>query len=190
MANIDAQLGLRPVQSKYGTVPQIRSYTRSSTGVIYEGALLYQGILGPAVYNGTTAAQSYNILGVAAHYVGAAETEMKVFDDVDQIYEIQADANAITTVVIAREQAGKYCNLVSNTAGNSLTGQSKCELDTSEVTGVQAAHDVVQLIALSTDSANDVTLANEKWHVKINPKEQIYTNGRTIHTSQGGCQFE
>ena len=182
MANIDAQLGLRPIQSKYGTAPQITSYTRSTTGIIYEGQLLFQDTTGPDTYNGTTAAQSYNILGVAAHYVASAETEMKVFDDVDQLYEIQADANAITTVVLAREAAGKYCNLVSNTAGNTLTGQAKTELDTSEVTGVQAAHDVVQLIRLSSDPSNDVTLANEKWIVKINPNVHIYTNGRTIVT--------
>jgi len=182
MANIDAQLGLRPVRSKYGTAPQISSYTRSSAGVIYEGALLYLAEAGPAVYNGTTAAQETSIVGVVAHPVGASETEMKIYDDPNQLFEIQADGNAITTTANALLAQGRYCNLVSHTSGNSLTGQSKVELDTSEVTSVRAAHDVVQLVALSSDSKNDVTAANEKWIVKICDAVHLYTSGRTIVT--------
>ena len=180
MANIDAQLGLRPVKSKYGTVPQINPYTRSSTGIIYEGALLFMASTGPDTYNMTTAGQSYNIIGVAAHYIGASETEVLIYDDVEQLYEIQADGNAITTLVLARVEYGMYCDVISNTAGNTLTGQAKTELDTSEVTAVAVAHNVVQLIGLSTDPSNDVTVANEKWIVQILPNVHRRTNGRTI----------
>ncbi len=182
MANIDAQLGLRPVKSPYGTVPQINHYTRSSTGVIYEGAVLYLAEAGPAVYNGTTAAQETSIIGVAANYSKSTDTDIVIFDDVNQLYEVQADGNAITTTANALLAQGRYCNLVSNTAGNTLTLQSKAELDTSEVTSVRAAHDIVQLVKLSSDVANDVTLANEKWIVKLVPAVQLYTSGRTIVT--------
>ena len=182
MANIDAQLGLRPVQSKYGTVPRISEYTRSSTGVIYEGALVYLAEAGFAVYNGTTAAQETSIIGVTAHPVAANDTDALIFDDPDQLYMVQADGNAITTAAAALVAQGRYCNLVSHTAGNTLTGQSKIELDTSEVTSVRAAHDVVQLVRLSSDPKNDVTAANEKWIVKLCPAVTLYTSGRTIVT--------
>lgn len=182
MANIDSQIGMRPLKSKYGTVPQITEYTRSSTGVIYEGAVLYLGATGPAVYNGTTAAQGYNILGVAAAYHKSDDTTVVVYDDVDQLYEIQADGNAISTTTAVIESQAKYCNLVSHTAGNTLTGQSKVELDTSEVTSAQAAHDIVQLVALSSDPNNDYSAANEKWVVKLIPNVQVFTSNRTMST--------
>ena len=182
MSNIDQQLGLRPIRSPYGTVPRITKYTRSTTGAIYEGAVLSKLSTGPTVYNGTTAAQGYNILGVAAHYVASDETEMLVYDDPNQEYLVQADANAVTTAAAALEAVSKYCNLVSNTVGNTTTLQAKGELDTSEVTGVAAAHDVVQLVRLHTDPSNDVTSANEKWVVKLVPNVQIWTSGRTMST--------
>lgn len=182
MANIDQQLGLRPIRSPYGTVPRITQYTRSTTGVIYEGAVLSKLSTGPVVYNGTTAAQGYNILGVAAHYVAADETKLLVYDHPDQEYVVQGDANNITTAANLLEATSKYCNLVSNTVGNTTTLQSKAELDTSEVTGVAAAHDVVQLVRFHTDPSNDVTAINEKWVVKLVPNVQIWTSGRTMST--------
>ena len=182
MANIDQQMGLRPVRSPYGTAPKITQYTRSTTGVIGEGAVLSKLATGPVVYNGTTAAQGINILGVAAHYVKATDTEFLVFDDPNQEYVVQADGNAITTTAAALEAVGKYCNLVSHTTVNALTGQSKTELDTSEVTGVRAAHDVVQLVRLHTDPSNDVTSANEKWVVKLLTQVHLWTSGRTVTT--------
>ena len=182
MANIDQQLGLRPIRSPYGTVPRITQYTRSTTGVIYEGALLAKLSTGPTAYNMTTAAQGYNILGVAAHYVASDETKLLVYDHPDQEYVIQGDANDVTTAAAALELISKYTDIVSNTTGNTTTLQAKGELDTGVVTGVAVAHNVLQIVRFHADPSNDVTTINEKWVVKLVPNVQIWTSGRTMST--------
>lgn len=182
MANIDAQLGMRPLRSPYGTAPRITEYTRSTTGVIYENEVVYLAATGPDSYNGTTAAQSYNILGVAAAYCKSSDTIIPVYDDPQQEFLIQADANDISTTTAVIEAQAKYCNLVSLASGNSTTLQAKAELDTSEVTGVEAAHDIVQIVRLHDDPNNDYSAANEDWVVKFNQNVHVWTNGRTMST--------
>jgi hypothetical protein len=180
MSNVDSQLGLRPLKSKYGTVPQVGWYTRSVTGVLYEGQIVYQSEVGPRAYNGTTADTENSIIGVTAAYCKASDTEIPVYDDIEQLYEVQADGNAISTSTLVLISTGRYCNLVSLTDGNTLTGQSKIELDTSEVTSVRAEHDVVQLVGLSSDPNNDYTSANEKWVVKLAHNVGLFVNNRTV----------
>jgi hypothetical protein len=175
MSNIDQQLGLRPLRSPYGTAPKITEYTRSTTGVIYEGAVLAKLSTGPVVYNGTTAAQGINILGVAAAYCAASETAVPIFDDPGQLFVVQADDNSVTTAAAAIEAQTKYVNLVSNTVGNTTTLQAKTELDASEITNTYAAHDVLQIVGLYPDPSNDVTSANEKWVVKFMPTVHVWT---------------
>ena len=175
MANVDAPLGLRPVGNGVaGSAPRITAYTRSGTSVIYEGAMLVLLESGPAAYNGTTAAHAYNVIGVAAAYCGASQTEVLVYDDPEQEFLIQGDS-AVSTPALA---PGRYANLTAVT-GNATTLQSKSELDTSELTSTYAAFDVCQVRRPWNAQDNDQDAADAKWVVKITDKAHMFANTST-----------
>lgn len=175
MANVDAPLGLRPVGNGVGgTAPRITAYTRSSTGVIYEGAVLVLLETGPAAFNGTTAAHAYNVIGVAAAPVASAGTEVLVYDDPEQEFLIQGDS-AVAAPILA---PGRYANLTAVT-GNATTLQSKSELDTSALTSTYAAFDVCQVRRPWDAQDNDQDAANAKWVVKITDKAHMFANTST-----------
>lgn len=175
MANVDSPMGLRPIgNGKAGTAPQITPYTRSGTAVIYEGALVVKNADGVDVYNGTTAAQAYNVLGVAAHYASATMTQVLVYDDPDQEFLIQGDSAVTTPLMVI----GWYANLNAVT-GNTTTLQSKSELDTSELTSTYAAFDVCQVRRPWNAEDNDQDAANAKWVVKITQKAHALANTST-----------
>jgi hypothetical protein len=175
MANIDWPAGLRPVRNgKAGTAPRITKYTRSTTGALYEGAPCYLASTGPAVAAQTTMDPA--VLGAVAAYVGASDTEVFVYDDPDQEYEIQGDSAVTTPIAII----GQYCNPLNPTTGNATTLQSKCELDTSEATSVQGDGDIFQIVRLVDEESNDQDVANAKWIVKISEASHVFTSGGTI----------
>ena len=174
MANLDSPLGLRPVDNGVGgTAPRITAYTRTGTSVIYEGALVVLLESGPGVYNGTTAAHAYNVLGVAAHY-SAAAGEVLIYDDPEQEFLIQGDS-AVAAPLLA---PGRYANLTVVT-GNATLLQSKSELDTSELTSLYAAFDVCQVRRPWNAQDNDQDAANAKWVVKITDKAHVFANTST-----------
>lgn len=179
MANVDAQIGLRPLNAPNGNAPRIRPYTRSTTGAIYEGQLLYQASTGFVAYTGTATGDG-DILGAAAHYAAADDTEIHVYDDPDQEYLIQADGNAVSTTTQLLATIGRYCNLVSDTSGSTTTLQSKAELDTSEVTATAVAGDVLQIVRFWEGVGNELSSANEKWVVKVRPGSHRFTSGATL----------
>jgi hypothetical protein len=175
MANVDSPLGLRPIGNGVaGTAPRITEYIRSGTAVIYEGALLVKNADGVDVYNGTTAAQAYNVIGVAAHYAAASETHVLVYDDPAQEFLIQGDSAVATPLMVI----GWYGNLTAVT-GNGTTLQSKSELDTSELTSTYAAFDVCQVRRRWDAQDNDQDAANAKWVVKITDKAHALANTST-----------
>jgi hypothetical protein len=177
MANIDWPSGLRPINNgKAGTAPRIRKYTRSSTGVLYEGAPLHMADTGPACSAQTTADPV--VLGACAHYVAATETEVYIYDDPDQEYLIQGDSAVTTPLSVI----GQYCNPLNPTTGNGTTLQSKCELDTSGITPTQADGDIFQIVRLWDDPDNDQDAVNAKWVVKITPASHVFTSGGTVGT--------
>jgi hypothetical protein len=116
------------------------------------------------------------VLGACAAYVGSSDTEVFVYDDPDQEYEIQGDS-AVATPISA---IGQYCNPLNPTTGNTTTLQSKCELDTSEITSVQADGDIFQIVRLVADEDNDQDAANAKWIVKIAETSHVFTSGGTM----------
>lgn len=175
MANIDWPSGLRPIgNGKGGTAPRITKYTRSSTGVLYEGTPLYLAATGPATAAQTTMDPA--VLGACAHYVASSDTEVYVYDDPDQEYLIQGDSAVATPISVI----GQYCNPLNPTTGNATTLQSKCELDTSEVTSAQADGDIFQIVRLWNEDSNDQDAANAKWVVKIAETSHVFTSGGTI----------
>jgi hypothetical protein len=175
MANVDFPAGLRPVSNgKAGTAPRMRPYTRSSTGVIYEGAPVYLAATGPDTAAQTTMDPA--VLGAAAHYVGVNDTEVYVYDDPDQEFLIQGDTAVATPLGVI----GNYCNPLNPTTGNATTLQSKCELDTSECTSAQDDGDIFQVVRLWNAEDNDQDAANAKWVVKISEASHVFTSGGTI----------
>lgn len=175
MANTNWPSGLRPISNGIaGTAPRMRPYTRSSTGVIYEGAPVYLAATGPAVAAQTTADPA--MLGAAAHYAAASDTEIFVYDDPSQEYLIQGDSAVATPIGVI----GSYCNPLNPTTGNGTTLQSKCELDTSEATSVQADGDIFQIVRLWNGDDNDQDAADAKWVVKISEASHAFTSGGTI----------
>ena len=175
MANIDSALGFRPVGNGVGgTAPRITEYVRSGTSLIYEGALVVLLESGPAAYNGTTAAHAYNVLGVAAHYCAAGDTDVLVFDDPEQEFLIQGE-DAVSAPLLA---PGRYCNLVT-VAVNTLTLQSGDQMATSELTSTYAAFDVCQIRRPWNAQDNDQDAANAKWVVKITDKAHVFANTST-----------
>lgn len=169
MANIDWPAGLRPVSNgKAGTAPRITKYTRSSTGALYEGAPCYLAETGPAVAAQTT--MDPNVLGVIAAYCGASETEVFVYDDPEQEFEIQGDTAVTTPISVI----GHVCNPLNPTTGNATTLQSKCELDISEATTTRADGDILQIVRLVDEESNDQDAANAKWIVKFYEPAHIF----------------
>ena len=178
MANLDWPSGLRPIgNGRGGTAPQITKYTRSSTGALYEGALLIKDTTGPVAYNGTTADHAYQVIGVAAHYHGASETDVYVYDDPDQEFLVQGDS-AVTTPLLKVTWMGP----VTAVTGNATTLQSKTELDTSSLTATYAAFDCLQIVRLWDAQDNDQDAANAKWVVKITRTAHIHANNSTRAT--------
>ena len=176
MANINWPAGLRPVSNgKGGTAPRMRPYTRSTTGIVYEGDPVHLAATGPAVFNGTTAADALRMLGAAAHYIGVSDTELFVYDDPDQEYVIQGDS-AVGTPIGA---ISKVANLLNMATGNATTLQSKCELDTSELTSVYAAGDVLQVVRLWNAEDNDQDAADAVWVVKVRSDCHVFVNDAT-----------
>lgn len=170
MANVNAPLGFRPVTNgKAGTAPLLTEYVRSSTAVIYEGALLYLEQEGPRTWSGTATGQ-LQIVGVAAHYCSATDLKVLVYDDPEQEFEIQGDT-AVTTPIGA---IGWFGPLVAVT-GNATTLQSKSELDTSGLSSVYTAthFNLVQVRRLPISEDNDQDAADAKWIVKIIPAAHI-----------------
>jgi hypothetical protein len=179
MANIDWPSGFRPVSNGIaGTAPRIRKYTRSTTGAIGEGALLALAQTGPK----TDAATNLdgNIIGVSAHFVGASDTEVFIYDDPDQEFIVQGDTAVATPISII----GFYCSLINATTYNATTLQSKTEVDISGATSTTgpADGDVIQIVGLYEAEDNDQDAANAKWVVKIAPNQHKFTSARTMLT--------
>jgi hypothetical protein len=116
------------------------------------------------------------VLGAVAFYHASDETDVFVYDDPDQEYEIQGDSAVATPISVI----GQYCNPLNPTTGNATTLQSKCELDTSECTSAQGDGDIFQIVRLVEEENNDQDAANAKWIVKISEASHVFTSGGTI----------
>jgi hypothetical protein len=93
MANNNAPFGAWPVKDR-GVEPSVTYYPKVSGTAIYQGDFVIQDSSGAvAVGTATTA-----LLGVAAESRASADVgPMAVYDDPNQIFEIQADGNLVAT---------------------------------------------------------------------------------------------
>ena len=93
MANIDAPRGLKLYQIE-GKTARSRSYTKTAAVAIYKGALLKRVAAGTVQKHED--GDTDPIVGVAAAYAAAADSEVFVYDDPEATFIIQsADAYAV-----------------------------------------------------------------------------------------------
>jgi len=173
-SNIDLPFGLRAVENGVaGTVPRLRPYTVKAAVAIYEGDLVGMNTTGVITAYTATDADNGDIVGVAAHHIaaGAVDRELLVYDDPEQIYEVQANDDSLT---IAGDYMFEYFDIVATT-GNTTTLQSKHEIDDATGTNALAAANVVQVIGASLQPSNVIsaTASWAKFLVRIVPQAHI-----------------
>jgi hypothetical protein len=183
MANTDARMGLIPVKHLNGSPwngATWRCYLNTS-----EGNALYVGdavdLVGTADADGTcmavtkaTAGAGYPILGVITSFdVDPTQPELlyrtastarycQVCIDPTVIYEIQGD----TAGVIAATDVGNNGAIVMTHTGNTTTGLSGMELNSS---GLAVTSNLqLKIMGAVPRSDNDISSVNAKWLVLIN----------------------
>lgn len=199
MANVDAPFGLRPIRhrngapytgaanpyyipSSYGTAlfigdPVVKTGTSNTAEVDAPGAGKFNIGTLPEI-NKATAGDSNAITGVVVGFMGdaddllynAASTERiaLVCDDPDVVFEIQADG------AIAAAQVGLNAVLIYTNAGDTDTGLSGAELDTtSDVPAADASNQLtIQRVVNRED--NEAASANTVCEVKINNHTEVH----------------
>ena len=180
MSNLDAPLGFRAVENGVaGVVPRLRAYSAKASTAIYEGDLVAINSTGLVQGYSATDAIAGDLLGVAAHPVTAAQTdrEILVYDDPEQLYEVQADDASLT---VAADYLFKLFAPVT-TSGNTTTLQSKQELDASSGSSLFGTNTTtvrpIQVIAVSKAINNDEAVSFTKYIVKIADNAHIRGGG-------------
>ena len=96
---------------------------------------------------------------------GSVDAEIKVYDDPDQLFIVQADGAADQTSV------GANAPMVGNANGNTTNGMSSMELDFSALT---ASDEQLRVVGIVQDPDNTAGLTNVDLVVRIN--DHAYTN--------------
>jgi hypothetical protein len=180
MANLDAPFGFRPVENGVaGTVPRLRKYTVAASTAIYEGDLIGLNASGLVIAYTTTDAAAGDLIGVAAHHVpsgGAgpsSDLSLLVYDDVEQIFEAQADDNSLTQL---SDYLFKLVKPVSTT-GNTTTLQSKHEIDASSATATSGAAATniapLQIVGVSEAINNTANVSFTRYLCRILPAAHL-----------------
>jgi hypothetical protein len=128
MANTDAPCGFWPIRHLAGGEIRTNSYTATTSATIYKGDLL------KVVANGTVEIGAADIgiaaIGIAAEHIASASAGqlVQVYDDPYIVFGVQCDSG---TAAAATDVF--YCTDHVATTGNTSTGISKNELDSSEL---------------------------------------------------------
>lgn len=118
MANVDRASGFQPYEVIESESPYVAG------GTVYPGDLVRMNNAGLIV---AASADTNPNLGVAAQYATSGQ-EVKVWDHIDQKYQVQADAGG--SVSIAQTNCGLNYQVVA-TGGSTAYKQSRQELDAS-----------------------------------------------------------
>jgi len=190
MANVDAPRGCVPVKmlgNKYESAG-FSTYKVASgyASNIFNGMAVQLNASGTIEKAVDAKANSAKIVGIAAgvSYTdstgkpvwknywpastatqGSVDAEIKVYDDPDQLFIVQADGAADQTSV------GANAPMVGNANGNTTNGMSTMELDFSNLT---ASDEQLRVIGIVQDPDNTAGLTNVDLVVRIN--DHAYTN--------------
>jgi len=186
MANQDAAFGLRPLKS----VGQADDSTGMSSHWIDAGdaSAMYQGSPVIAAAGYVDIATAGAVLNIGAfwgcfyndpttlkptfknYYPGSItppsskDIEAFVYDNPNQMFEIQSDNDAASSVADVFSNADFV-----NFGGSTLNGVSNTELDDSTIAASSDAAAQMLILGISRDPKNnDVTAANVNWRVLIN----------------------
>jgi len=186
MANQDAAFGLRPLKS----VGQADDSTGMSSHFIDAGdaSVIYQGspVIAAAGYVDIATAGAVPNMGAfwgcfytdpttlkptfKNYYPGSItppsskDIEAFVYDNPNQMFEIQSDNDAASSVADVFSNADFV-----NFGGSTLNGVSNTELDDSTIAASSDAAAQMLILGISRDPKNnDVTAANVNWRVLIN----------------------
>jgi hypothetical protein len=189
MANSDRPSGLRPVRHLDGTpfTGPLRMYLADAANAIFVGdpvklgssagaaGLFVNGVNCEGMANVERAAAGDTLLGVVVGFLplqSNLETLYKAADGTDRIalvcdspdvvYEVQEDSVGND---IAVTQVGHNFDMVTWLAGNTTTGISAVELDSSDASGTATAQ--FRLLGLVKRPDNALG-TNAKWEVVIN----------------------
>tara|TARA_Y100001938_G_scaffold127728_1_gene180857 strand:- start:2105 stop:2689 length:585 start_codon:yes stop_codon:yes gene_type:complete len=183
MANKNAAFGLRPLAKLGGnynscgfTTYAVKSGNNS--GNIFEGAVVKLGSDGYVVVAGNSDTQ---ILGVAGGIeytatdgsptfqnffpdttatLGSQDIKIRVYDDPNQLFLIQADGTSAQTSI------GMNADVAGNANGNTTNGISSGELDSSTLNTTQL---MLRVVGVDADpDNNDLASDNANLIVKIN----------------------
>ena len=198
MANTDRPFGLIPVRHLSGRpyTGAVRMMLADAANAIFIGdpvktggsagaaGLFVNGIDCEGMPNVERAASTDTLVGVVVGflplqsdlsilYKPATTTDRiaLVVDDPDVVFEIQEDSDSNN---IAVTQVGNNFDMVTWLAGNTTTGISAIELDSSDTTGTATAQ--FRLLGL-VKRADNALGANAKWEVVINEHEYKSTTG-------------
>lgn len=193
MANIDAPSGLKPVRYRSGA-PYNGAATRyhvpsSEANNIFIGDLVsVTGTGGETDGRGVRPEVTQTAAGAAAigvvvgfenltsdnlsrtHRPASTAGYLLVADDPDLVFEVQEDSDG---GALAATNIGQNADIVVGT-GNTLTGTSAAQLDSSTAAG---ANGQLRIVNLSTRVGNEIG-ANAKWLVFIN--EHQYAAGAGV----------
>lgn len=183
MANKDAAFGLRPLAKLGGNYNSCGFSTYAvksgnNSGDIFEGAVVKLGSDGYVVVAGDSDTQ---ILGVAggieytaadgkptfSNYFpdttttqGSADIKIRVYDDPNQLFLIQADGTSAQTSI------GMNADVTGNANGNTTNGISSGELDSSTLATTDL---MLRVVGVDADPDNeDLASNNANLIVKIN----------------------
>lgn len=175
--NRNSPRGLRPLKNPYGTIPKVGTYQIASGQTLYHGDVVLINASGLVTIYTTTGCLTGQVLGVMGNYAiqsNANLRECKVFDDPNQLFEVQADDATLTNRALAN---GALFRLAIAT-GNTTTLNSKHQLDGNtgtSVTGSGAATvRTVRCEGLVQRIGNDHLLSFAKFAVRFIPSVHHY----------------
>lgn len=161
MANPNNPFGFACLQSE-GKENRARVYAKDTSAAIYPGDVVKMQSDGTVI----VAAAGDAILGVCAAYQAAADTTIKVYDDPNQDFFVQASGDFQTTDV------GSNANIVA-TAGDSTLKQSNHALLSSYLTTSTLQFKVLGLLSRGVNAVGSYAV------VRVRPNSHAYKAGVT-----------
>lgn len=172
MANTDTPRGFNAIKAKYGTAPERTKYTVKASTEIFENAPVCLNTTGELVAYTNTLALAGQLAGVASQYISTTDTDrtLYVFDDPNQLFEIQTSDTAITALT---DYLGKVFRMTNATTGSATLLHSKAEIDGSTKTSILGTNSTtvhpVHVVGQSDQIGHSDNAAHSKFIVRFVP---------------------
>jgi hypothetical protein len=160
MANTNAPFGFQPLKTD-GKENRVTEYYKGTSAALYPGDVAKLGSDGKVV----VAAAGDVIIGVVADFKATADTKVGVYDDPDQMFMAQCDADFALTDV------GQNANITATAADTGLE-RSKHDIDSASF-GTEAAKQfkVLGLVSRGENAVGSYAI------VKVKPNHHFFSSG-------------